>query len=764
MVRKLNAAAVKWITGISSILILLGLSQVPINQWRVLSFGIDDYENHLPLFGSHKVTQTIDTTYPLTGLGFILVDLHRQKEFHDIVLTITDPATQQLLAQTSIPGSTIKDDKFTRFVLTTKLNNSSPKIAYTLEAPGNNAATAIGVRFETRDVLALEVRERAPAWMIVSNALKRHHNRWPSILVAILVNVLIVTIAFRVGWNNVSKKGQLLLEWLVIAILLLGALWPRLSVMSHLGGASGGDPYNYLFIAQSIQRGENPLVSEKRLPGFPFLLVPSLLSKHIDQVSYMRSISIVSALISLFLLWKLSRVLKLPWAVQIAAPALIAWQKDFFWTSIRPEPYTFYTALVLGILILFFSARTWWQQLLYAFLLGYAAMTRQEGFILAAVIGILSLVNWRTYTSSSTAFFSKATLVAYTRLYLPALLLVLPFFLHNTVSYGNPFFTPYFEGDRLQIVDSWGAFTDSLGATWGIIGSLWRPAWESLERYKFSEYGFLTGFFGVLLWLIAWQRWYQTARKRTWISTVCLSVVLSASVAGLALASASFNSVSPAIIAGLTLASSLGFIWLLRWPGASIFLVVLSQIAVATWFHPFAKHYQQSLPLIALAIITVILAPLILRTRAQSSDTGSRYALASSLFALMLPFAILTTQTLFDVNTMIDKHNANSALDSVLYRAVKAALRLPGPYGADQGYIQARLYFDEQGRYYLGENSTVTQEEEWIKNNNVQVMITTNDGDAFTHPHPTWQKVASFKSEGKDEKLYESFVYLIPTP
>ncbi len=746
----------------STLLILLLASQLPINQWRVVTFGIDSFETHIPLFGNRTITQTVDAQYPLTGIGFILVDLHRSHTLSDVLLTAT---TSRETTQATIPASTIQDDTFSRVLFPKPLNDNSEEITFTLQAPQVSPENAIGVRFEKRGTFALEIRERAPAWMIITHAFERHQTSWHYAIPSILATVLLIAAAFRIGWSAIPSKYHHFLEWAVITILLLAALWPRLQVMSRMGGASGGDPYNYLFIAHTIADGNNPLSGEKRLPGFPLLLVPSLISQHIDQIAYMRYLSIGSAIISLLLLFYLARVLKLPWSVQIMAPALIAWQKDFFWTSLRPEPYTFYTALLLSALVLFFCARHWWQQLLYGFVLGYAAMTRQEGFLLAAIMGIVSLLNWKVYVSPSTPFFSKSVLITYLRLYLPALLLVTPFFLNNITSYGNPFFTPYFEGDRLQIVDSWGAFTDSLGATWGILGSLWRPSWESLERYQIDNPLLLAGFFGTLLWVAYWHQFSGTQKRSFWIGNLVVGVIISIMSLMLTLFAVSSNVTMPAIVAGSIAASAITFMWVVRLPAIAMILVALSQIGVATWFHPFTKHYQQSLPLISLTIITTVLAPVIMRWRANQSTTYLQHAaIISFTLALLMPFACLTAKTLSDVNIMIDKHNASSAHDSVTYRAVKEAIKLPGPYGADQGYNQARLYFGDQGRYYLAENSTFTEEVDWVKSNSVHVMITTTDGDAFSHSHPTWQQIAHFRSEGKNERLYESFVYLIPTP
>lgn len=752
-------------------------SVLPIKAWHIVSPGLDAYRAHTPLFAQRTVSQTLQAAYPITGLAFIMVDYQHANQPTDVTVTVSDST---MIATGIIPAPDIHDDMFARVVFDKPLS-AQGTVTIELQAPQATKETMVAVRFDPEHtdlsqprteygvyktgMYALQVQEKLPLWRYLVNLFHTNEQRWYYIATATGAVLLAVALAFRLGWQSIPHQYHRPMEYAVLGLLLIVAAWSRLSIIPHLGGASGGDPYNYLFITKSIVQGENPLSGEKRLPGFPLLLVPSFLNQHNDDVAAMRIISILSAAGSLWMLSLLAKNLHLPWSIQLLAPAALAWQKDFFWTSLRPEPYTFFTFLLLTALVLVLSARQPWQQILYGLVLGYAAMTRQEGFLLAVLMFVISLFLWRAYIPAETKkFFSWPTLYAYLRMYLPALLVVSPFFITNITTYGNPFFTPYFEGDRLQIVDSWAAFKDNAGAAWGVLGSSWRTNWDELERYDVFAPLFITALLILLGWNYLWLK--TNILKNRWSELVVLGCGILISVVVIFAAGttqSSFNSIVPPVVAAVTISSLIPFLVVTGWRGVAVILVLASQLLIATWFHPFAKHYQQSFPLILLVLVTGLLAPAIRHIRIASvSPEDYRLVISSLAIAVLVPLAIITAIPLTKVHVEIDNNNAAAALDSVLYRAVKAAMRYDGPYGADQPYLQARLYFEDDASYFLDETTTAAQEAAWIRENGVRTMVVTNDGGAFTHAQPTWQKAASFKAEGKGDQLYESFVYRIP--
>ena len=770
----------KWAAySIISLMAAALLAQIPVGQWKIINRGIDNFNYHLPLSQGQTITQHIHSDNPVIGIGLILVNLRHAASIAPVTVTIRDTVSGLVLAEQTMSGSLIQDDEFSRFTFATPLAHTK-ELSVEITSPQASKANPVGVRFNPKPApnmawqmvngqpregnLALEIGQKVPVRVFIGNMVARQQEKLPPILAALAAALLVALLALKGGWQHIPNKYHRPLEYLCLAIVVITAIISRIAILPYLGGVSCGDAYNYLNIGNSILHGENPLVGEKRLPGFPLLLIPALLNPLNDHITAMRILSILSAGACLIMLSFLARSIGLPWAVQLVAPTLIAWQKDFFWISLRPEPYTFYAFLLLCALALFYNARKPWQQILYGAVLGYSAMTRQEGFMLAFILGICSVLYWKRFMPAGQApvFISKQTILTFMRLYIPALLIISPFLVSNTISFGNPFFTPYFESNRLQTVDSWLAFTDNLAGTWGVIGSLGKPVLDELERYSLSNpIMAATAAMIMLIFLSALNNQAGKFHRLPYVY-ITLGILLILAVWGLALGTTLFVAVMPVVIAAAILISPLGLIVAIGTSSLPILATVLGQLGVATWFHPFTKHFQQVLPLISLGLGTTILMPVIASRIGDKRKHGlQRTGLVLITSALLFPVAIIEAKTLQAVPIAIDDSNASGAFDSVTYRAVKRALQYPGPHGFDQGYNQARLYVGDAGKYFTDESTTLETQAAWLAQNNVRVLVITNDKKIFT-PQPSWQLIGYYKSEGKNERLYESFVYLIP--
>ncbi|MDA1169404.1 MAG: hypothetical protein O3A36_03640, partial [bacterium] len=337
-------------------------------------------------------------------------------------------------------------------------------------------------------------------------------------------------------------------------------------------------------------------------------------------------------------------------------------------------------------------------------------------------------------------------------MYIPALCIVLPFFTHNTLTYGHPLYTEYFEGDRLQIVDSFLAFQDSVGASWGIIGSMWKPSWNSLERIAIDKPIFISSAVLLAAWYALLKiyknsiyiKYVALATSVVWLSLVLAAVYMHVFVAG----------ILPIITAAWILASIPLFLIETKWKGLVVFIVLISQLLIATWFHPFPKHYQQSYPIIILMIATALVSQV---------PVKKKTVVISTVALSTLPFFIVAVFLSKSINAEIDRYNANTALDSVTYRAARYARDLPGPIGFDQAYLPARLYHDPDAKYFPDEDHPTSEmEEEWLANNHLQTIVVTNSNNVFKQIPSSWIKIKDFKAAGKDEKIFVSTIYAIP--
>lgn len=546
-------------------------------------------------------------------------------------------------------------------------------------------------------------------------------------------------------------NAQAIISWIIIGCIAAIGLMSKIWVINQFGGVSGGDAYNYLFITQSLISGDNPFENTKRLPGYPLTLAPFMLSEKIDIEYTMRAIQIAASIWAVAMVTLITRSLKLPWVVAICASAILTFQKDFFWTSMRPEPYTLYTALLLTAVWLFIEIQnkpTYWRYIVFGITIGYAAMTRQEGFVLAAVLGICSAL-YEIYSAYHTKSIRTST-IRFTAMYLPALLIVLPFFIHNVSKYGNPLYTPYLEGDRLQIVDSFLAFQDATGATWGIISSMWKPAWDQLERVEFTSDLFLISAAGLFAWY-----WYSQKSNKNAKSSLP-HLFIGVSFIGLSLyyfliEEKIFNATVPIITSAWIIVSIPLFLFKTKWKGALLLLITLSQVGIATWFHPFAKHYQQVYPIIVLMLATVILAYM----------PKSRVARLTVLIAGMIPFILISSLLHNHINASIDEANEDAALDSVVYRATRYAKELNKHTGFDQAYLPARFYFDPGINFFDDEEAPAHKRIDWLRQQKIKILVVTNTTKTFETPDPNWKILKTFKASGKHEFIFVSTVYAI---
>jgi hypothetical protein len=577
--------------------------------------------------------------------------------------------------------------------------------------------------------------------------------------VAITIAGAFALLAARVGWNTQPAAGRRRIELGIIITLAIISIGARLTWIPFFHGARGGDPYNYLFITKAISRLENPFETTKRLPGYPLVLLPAYWSSSIDDIVYMRTVSAISSGATLILVALLARTLKLPWSVQLGTVILLSVQKDFWWTSLRPEPYTFYTALLFASLFLFFHLHKPRTQIMFSAAVGYAAITRQEGFALALLLGIAAIALYR----------KKLWWKGYVYSFLPALFIVLPFFANSLVQYGNPLYTPYFEGEKLQIVDSWEAFKDNLGATWGILGTLWRPLWHHLYRIPLTEPLLAVSVLVTTTW---WAILNATrASGKTYLHT-SLIVVMTGLWIGVivwltTISKKQFSDLTMLATAGILLASTIPFFATTRWRGGIVWLVLASQLLIATWFLPFPKYYQQSYPLLILLTATTLFAPLTGPPTIKNQSHIKRFliALPPTLYywVILTPFITVSTLLASERVIVMDEHNHDAALDHVTYEAVQAALHLPGPHGIEQGYLSARLYFEGRAFYFNGDEHEPREKQlAWLREHNIRTLVTTNASSLFDEPETSWQRVFSKKAEGDDERIFKSSVYLLP--
>lgn len=731
-----------WLLAGAVVAVAAVLCLVRISVPYVVTPGTDRYKAHWPIFGDRKVNQAITVPGGTEGLGFVIVNLRRATDPPAVRIRIRGEH-EELIAERVVPGREIKDDQFTWVAFPVR-GQAGEKMTAEMASPEAGIEAAMGVRFEEEgeQPLALAVKQR----MLLIQFLMRQassNNRAQTAGIGLAAAAAVAALSAA---SEMKRKCQVWITAAIFAAIILAGLGVRLWALSHLYGVSGGDPYNYLAIADRLLQGGNPFTADKRLPGWPLLVMPALAAGW-DVIRAMRLLSLLSAAGAAAALYWLGRNLKLPNSVALIAGVMLLWQKDFFLTSLRPEPYTFYALLLTLSLALFFQLEKRWAQAALGVVLGYAAMTRQEGIVLAAVMGVCSLARFRTLGIKGLA-----------RIAVPGFVLMLPFFVSNYLAYGNPLFTPYFEGDRLQIVDSWEAWKDNAGGTWGVLGSAWRPMWNNLQRIEWNDAYLWAGMVLALGWWAGGEGLRRAKDGWAAAGRTGPGLVLALAAAGLYFVSpASFGDIVMKMSAGALIASLPVFIWTMKRDSIPILLVLASQVMIATWFHPFPKHYQQDWPIIMLMLAVLFVLP---GRREPSTDEKPSTA-APKIFSRagwLAPIMMITVALFFRINHALDDSNRATAADHVTYQALSYAQRLTGPYGFDHEYQAVSLMFKRGINIYPEDEKD--QVADWLRERNLETIVTTNtNGPALVVPDEEWLTAFKIRAEAKDEQILEGTVY-----
>ncbi len=771
-------------------LMLAVTALLPVKQNNIITRGIDEYNAHLSIFGKHDRAQEINLKNDIIGAGAILVGLKRKNDMVDVKIVVKSGQTGIELAEATIAKDQIKDDTFSYELFDRPVTKNNGLVIVSFSAPQATINNPVGIRTDLNQPkkLAVILIERVAIWQAIMNGFLANKEKLVPLGIAWAMAAVMACIAVKFGWSRRTPKLSRRIEQIIIIVLVIVAIAARISWLPKIHGVSGGDPYNYLGITKGIINGQNPLTIEKRLPGLPLLLAPSYVLRGMDDILVMRLIEIFSAGGLMYCLYIMVRKLGLPWPVQFLSVALLAVQKDFFWTSLRPEPYTFYGFLVWLALWLFLNIRKKWVPLIFGLVIGYAAMTRQEGFVLAVTFGLAAAVEifYRSYImkchinkeagpaapapppdgfakaagarrgspGASPALLTKWHFIRrYVVAFLIGLLVVLPFLISNWKAYGNPLYTPYFASDRLNIVDSWNTWNDNRTAFFDILGSMWRPSWKQLQETRFNNPLIAAATVVTVGWWFAnaCQTRKALSKFSWWPSTITLLaamvILVSSSIIAL-FYRAMFVSWVASLATGVLLAGVPIFLATTSWSGLIVLGVLLGQIMIPIWFHPFAKHLQQSYPLFLLLVATALFSIRI------NKKSGQQMISAVKLFTLLVPFCLVTVMLASQQTAFIDASNQETALDHVLYQAIKVTQLQPGPYGFDSDYQPVFVYFGDQAKIFK-QNS---DEGAWLMENNIKTMLTTSLQPQFEWPDG-WRKIASFKTEEEGEKIVESSVY-----
>lgn len=743
----MRKVAVLILAGVVLLLAGIRAAWLPVTYTKTIYPGTWTHKAYYPIWQKRSQADQIKFENNIHALGLILVNYSHAANPKPAIVELSDE-DNNILAQSEVSIDTVPDGEMVWIDFPT-LNSAGKTLTLTVTAPDANKDEMLGLRFdlERERHVALAVKTKVPLWQYY--AIKTAQRAFLVKIIGLGIAALItLAIIIEKVMANKRKRGQTAVFWVALTLIAAAAFVLRWYSFDQLHGVSGGDAYNYLTITKSLAEFSNPFAADKRLPLWPLIMLPVYLLR-LDLTWWMQFFSIVSSIGSIVALALLARQLKLPASAQLIAPTLLAVQKDFWQTSLRPEPYSLYGLLLLLALLFYFQLEKKWAQAALGICLGLAAMTRQEGFVLAFVLGIAVLCQFRTIRWPGLA-----------RVIGPAFLLVSPFIVNSALSFGNPIYTPYFNAGRLNQPDSWPSLLDNMGATWGVLGSMWRNVWNNLTRVDFAD-SFL--WFGFALAIIASAvHWPPKIRKSKIFNGVIFALGV-ASAANLVfwfdLNSGIFFDRVMKLLVGASAAGIITVIFRWRWRGAVLVAVLLSQVAIATWFHPFPKHFQQDYPLIIL-LISISLAGVSFWPRGKKSTQNSweKFAGAPFHLAVLLPPLFVFSSLLTMYDHAADQSNQNTAIDHVIYQSLLAARSLPAPFALDAEYQPTPLLLGSKTLSCAGKSAPDCLKT--LDANGVRTFITTNIYKSNLLLPSNWQQVFRVVAEGKDEKKFKGEIYV----
>lgn len=282
----------------------------------------------------------------------------------------------------------------------------------------------------------------------------------------------------------------MLSEKIGFSLILVASLAARLAVLPLLSGVSGGDFFNYLLITRQLAGLQTPFIG-KRLPVYAAFLLPGHLAG--CPLIWGRLLGIFCLLGILVVLYFWGKELEIASGVRLTALALVGFQPTLFIYSLRPLSHTLFALEVITCVYLLYKIThvlRKGEQILprllvgWGMLMGIMCMTRHEGFAVAALLGlswvVVSLFCARTESHNfkfSIFNFRKINIKNFLReiffVFVPLVVIVLPYFVSNYSRFGSFFYSPYVEDPGLNPAFGLPSFLVNLNKVKWVILRLW---------------------------------------------------------------------------------------------------------------------------------------------------------------------------------------------------------------------------------------------------------------------------------------------------
>ncbi|HLD25825.1 MAG TPA: hypothetical protein VJC05_02180 [Candidatus Andersenbacteria bacterium] len=686
----------------------------PIDWLAAETIGIDKYEAHSPLYGDRTIEQLLSVASPtLSRLDVLIVDFKHKQPKAPIILQIKDTQSGEQLREITIPTPALADDAYVTFPVPTLSETAGRPLRLTLAAPQASREAPYAVRRTADgDITYRYYREakQAVAWQ---EFVRQNQRAVQAGALAVIFSALALWLVPRAAG---SKKY---LITLVVLVILIGSAL-QFNLMQYLNGDPGGDSYYYLVAADQLSRGVNPLSDWSfRLPFYSLLLTPAT-STDIPDLLWGRIVGILAAIGTTLSLILLAKALGFRPLVGALSAALLYLSSDYLLTSVRPRPHAVFTFLLLLATALLFRVRTPRQIILWSILLGLMGMTRQEAHPAIALLGLgfLVLLVRRHLAPRQMALHLAAATI-------PLLLILSPYFYENYRQYGNPFDSPYLHQTDTPTAKTIGDLRYNIDRARDKLFQAWLPT--SVNGVPRSAYPLLAGCTLALATAFGLrQRFPEQPRFFTNLFSLATAGALAWGLFSALLLDG--HSWSLELNLFLLAAAGIGFLELLhvgRWRAGLVLSILATQVAIAAWFNPIPRLFQQAYPLVALGSAALLVSLI-------GRPTTLKIA----------PLVVLLTWV--GVNTLTGLDNGIDALNypaAPYYVATEAAEQLEqyplGNVAAEVDYQQGdgifSLHSYQQLRFALFQQDIAPAEQiTWLCQNHIRYVVDNDDLSRFT--------------------------------
>lgn len=751
--------------------------------------GIDKWEHHRTFAGSKNISQSFKpASETLAGVSVLVVDFKRQASRAPITFNLNEQKTGENIRQVIVDGHQIADDYYVPFMFE-PVDVQDKTFEFTLSSPEENILTPYAVRL-TEDgnlVPSGYFKEGNKAYPNIDIAfgyfasttkgvlfkqwLSKNHSSVAQLVWATLFLSAIVFTTILINRYHLSSNQAALV--LLVLVVLAGTII-QLKTIPYLKGAVGGDAYGYLLVADQIRNGINPLSLDTfRLPGYPLLLLPAM-SPLIPDLLWGRLVGVISTIGIAFSLWILQRKKQLHPAIPALTMGLLYINRDFLITSLRPRPYITIAFLLILVVSLFFYIRKtkhifWW-----SILLGFTAMVRQETFLPITLLGIALLISLLTRRLPIKTIIFRLIAAG-----LPLIIIISPYFYYNNQHYDSPFGSPYLSNNNIDLKrpHSVSDFINynltqaniALSSAWSFYAE--HPQGLALDKDLIIIFFIIAGIY-IVVHIPTTQRHRSYFLNKQYF-TALLFFILNLSFIS-ALSSIIFYGPKDLdffnkILAVALVIGTIEMLRKIRWSGLLILLILITQLAIATWFQPFPKHYMQSFPFMAL-IMAIGLTSILSFTPGLTSGVRQRKLSILQINFLAAAIIIVGIVSINRLDLKIDSHNYPAA---PFYANVGAAEDMEKYQGQAASEIDTTNHngiylFHTYQQHKLTEyelDLNVHQQLNWLCEKNIMYLMDNNFLELFTvhideQYKEHFQPLFSRKTIGRNDTEYRTDVYV----